>query len=459
MANPTTLVEYAQLARNTHATARTGAQTTLATAQAEIDAARALIAAKTTEIGQLDREVVGLRDRLRRASVPAEADALVEAIGELQAQIRSLQAELSDDQSRLADAEARAAAASSQLARATAALAATEAELEAAVRDGARREGWKAAVAAPPLSTLRADATAALAGAVFTAAETRIEEIPEKLRDAAAEGFQVETGRVKRLAESVRAAENLRLAEWQANGGVLGMVERRRVEMARAEAALREWAERGRERYVRAISLATSIVTYDAVPTDSGGQFLTEAEAEILADTDTVAAGESAADLRITREEKRAAAIDKRVALDDALATALAPDPSANVSAVPAVQSALTASNTATGELADAQVDYEAEEAGYTAWAAALPDATWQMVVGFLEARAALTELGATDAAALVTAVQTAEANLAGALANAARSAVTLAWVQDQVAVREARLAEARTGLQTRMLSAVRGDA
>jgi hypothetical protein len=97
--------------------------------------------------------------------------------------------------------------------------------------------------------------------------------------------------------------------------------------------------------------------------------------------------------------------------------------------------------------------------AAFGAWSAAVPEPVWRKLVGFLEAEAALDELKDVVATDLVTAHTDAEEALAEALWNAEVHALSAAYLEEQVTLREALLSRALSVRQQRLLSALRGDA
>ncbi|HEX7242971.1 MAG TPA: hypothetical protein VF263_21970, partial [Longimicrobiaceae bacterium] len=383
MANPTTLPEFAQAVRTTYAATRTAAQTAVADAQTALGAARDSQKAHSEDLAAAQKEIAAKRAELAATEVPANAEALLAEITSLQTQARAIQALVLDDRTAVAHAEAELAAANATLSRAAAELAAAEADFEAVVAESAQLDTLKAAATAGPAATLRADAADALTDPPYTTAKTRVEaDVPEKLLEAARASVAAENARVARLEASLNAAQDLLADELETSGGLDGTVVKQRLAFDRAEADLREWVTGGPQRLRRAADLLTAVLVGDGL--------FTAAEAAHLADQDAVDLGEPAAELRVTREEKRQAALEAEADLEDATLAARAPDPLADVAAVQEVSDAQDALDTAAGELLTAQAAYGTDEADFTGWASAVSDGVWRKVLGFVEAEAIL---------------------------------------------------------------------
>jgi hypothetical protein len=454
MATPTTVLEFATNRRDHDLAAKTSAQAALTAAQTALAAARAASAARAAELTAKERAVAAKRVEVANADTPAEGAALLAELTALVGEYRVLQSQAGDARDAAGDAEAAATAAASELARATAQLAAAEAGLAVATVDGARREAWKTAATAPPLDTLAADATAALAADPYTAATDLVTDaLPPKLLAAVKAGFDQEAARATRLQASREAAEDLLMNELETNDGAQGLVERREMELARAERALRDWTDQGGTRYDRALSLLESIV--------SGGTILSAAESDRVHELD-VSAGQDAAELRATLESARQAAFDAQLSLDEATHAALAVHPADDPATDAGVIAAKAASDAAETALTDATSDYDAAAADFTAWTVEVPDAAWRKVIAYLEADSILRRLGDTDAAdvtALVDGVTDAETDLASALDAAETHQNTIAFLEAYVTLRAGRLARSGATHPTRLLSAIRADA
>jgi hypothetical protein len=454
MATPTTVLEFATSRRDRDLAAKTSAQATLTAAQTALTAARATLATTTADLTAKEKAVAAKRLEVANADTPAEGAALLAELTTLVHEYRVLQSQVGDARDAAGDAEAGATAAAAELARLTAQLAAAEVGLVAATADGARREGWKAAATAPPLDTLAADAAAALAAEPYTTASALVTDaLPPKLLAAVKAGFDQENARTARLQASQAAAEDLLMNELETNDGAQGLLERREMELARAERALRDWTDQASARYARALALLDSIA--------SGGALLNATEDGRVQELD-VAAGQNAADLRVALEGKRQAAFDAQLSLDEATHTAIAVHPADDPATNPDVVAAKAASDAADTALASAASDYAAAEADFTAWTAEIPDAAWRRVTAYLEADAILHQLSDTDAAdvtALVDDVTDAETDLAAALDAVETHQNTIAFLDAYLTLRADRVTRSGATHPTRLLSAMRADA
>ena len=454
MAIPTTVLQFAQNTRNADSTDRANMQAALQAAQTALAAARAAHTGTTASLAAKQKEIAAKRAEISTADTPAEGATLLGELTVLLREERALQAELIGKGDAVAEAEGTAAISAAALARISAKLALSEAALVEATVENGQRNTWKTAATAAPLDTLSADADTALTEELYTDARTRVNDaLPAKLRDTARKGVETEAARLERLKASRDAAENLLMAELQANGGVMGMVARRRMELARAERELREWTEQARTRYDRSLSLLATV--------NEGDSILTETEETGVEELDE-SAGQDAADLRIALADADVAAHDARLDVEEATYTALADDPRVDTSTVPAVVTATETMDERNEELEDARTAYDAAADDFTAWTAEVPDPAWRKVLAYLEADITLHDLGETDAAAvtaLVGAVTTAEANLAAALDAAETHAYTVALLEDYVTLREDRVTRFGATYPARLLSAVRGDA
>lgn len=449
---PTTLKDLATQVRDLYAAAAEGAREELTDAHAALDAAKSALAADAALLTAKQASIATLRAELAVTEVPIDATALLGEIAKLQVDARGLQARLLDGGDAVARAEAQVAAAGAFLARVQGAKDEAAAEVPAAQAEHDRRMAWRAAATSPPLATLAADATATLAAADYKNAKKRVEDdFPAKLIGSARKGYEVETARIGRVAESLGDVEDLLAAEQETNGGPAGEAEKLRLDMIRAEAALRDWADHARERYD--LALAQLAAVRNTTP-----KLFNAAQIAELAALKTK--GDAAVDLRNPREDLRKVVIDAVFDVDDVVTGARAPDPTADVSNVTAVKDMKAALVKANGDFGKGETDFTAAmRKDFSAWSAVVPEGVWRKVVGYVEAEAALNDLKGIVAADLVTAHEDAETALAEALWNAEVHALSAAYLEEQVNLREALLARALSVRQQRLLSALRGDA
>lgn len=452
---PTTLIGLSQQVIDLYTRAQAAGQKALSGAQAALVALADPLTgqpARVKALAQTQADIAAQRARLAGTDVPADADALVKAIAALQVTERARQAALLDDADAQAAAQAQADAATRFVAWATRRLADATAALPAAVADAAQRARWKAAVAAPPLATLAADATALIATDEYKKPKKRIADaLPDKLEASAATGWGVETARLDAVNASLAHVQDLLADEEENNGGPDGHVAALRLELDRADQALRAWSEQAPARLARARSLLAAVMDGDAL--------LTAAEAASLAAAETD--GGAAADLRDTRESARADVIKAQAGYADAVVAARADDPTVtDVSAVQAVKDANDTLTTDQGTLGTATGAYPAASAAtYGSWSGTVPEPVWRKIVGFKEADQELGELKATDGGQLVTDDEAAEAAVAGAAWTAETNEVKAAYLAAQVDAARAVADAAAAARPARLLAAVRGDA
>ncbi len=446
MATPTTLVEYATQELDAHSTARAAAQAALVSAQAALAAAREDHATAVEEFAEIEADIAARKALLAATDVPTAAVVLLEEIAELVIDQRRKQGEVLDAADGIADAQAKVDAATAAMGYSQTGEAAATATLAAAVAEAALRDGWKTTAAA---STVAADALAALSAQPFTAAETAYEgDLHADLRAAVESRYAARLARIDRAAESYGAAETLLAAAYEADGGLDGLVDRRRLEFELAEDALRSWVDTARQRYDRAIALLGSV----------GDDVLSDDESVELDDATLLSDRQAAATAGNERDTAATAEDDARRDWEDATLEAQAADPGADVTGVTAVSDALAAHEGALTGLGTEQGDYDAVRDDYDGWTVLVPDRAWRKVYAFVEGRALLTDLSDDTPGTLVTALETAEQAYAEALYDASRRERGLEILEEGVAYRSARLAALQAARQSRLFSAVRGD-
>jgi trimeric autotransporter adhesin len=506
--SPLTLQSLAHSESDAYAALGTQALTDLAEAQSTLATATADQTAATTEAARLSSAATALRRQMAQATLPSDVNALAAQLGDnLLAQRQTVFAGLQAG-ARVADAQAGVAAAQATQTWAAAQKASSDAALATAtVREG-RIAQEQAALGAPPLSTVGADATSVLGGSAFTAAQTRVEhDIPfDTLRTRAA----ARVARARALPDTAlageRSAEDQLAAAHHAAGGPDGELESLREQFTRADAAYSNCLGAAAE-------LARVTQLLEAIPETAG---LTPAEVA------QIAAGQAAGEPAIAGEEARdtyddaratavtawedariaslttdpetdpdtvQAVIDAKAAIQpdvetpyveallallaaqDALAAATAtaiakaeqagetdPDVSGDPSVV-AAQAEVTAATTAANTAADATHYSHDQRHALASWEAAIPDATWQMVSDFEDAQSSLGELAALHPGDLYTAMRTAEDAYATALAQRGQRLRAGQAIGGYVARRQATVTATLATQSTRIFSAARGDA
>jgi hypothetical protein len=457
MAAPTTLQELAtQRSDAAHASAAS-ARTALADAQQALADARKTQSDLTGEVAAIEREIARIRRGLAAASTPADGDALLDELETTLISLHAKQTALLDAGTAMEAAIAREARANADLTAATALVTASAAQLKAAEAAGKVRSDLTTPAKLAELAQVRAEADAALntapANQPFTAAKTRVEgEIPTELIARARERRTAAVAAIEARATALRGAENLIATQADTEGGLPGKAEKRRVEFERAEAAFLTYALHGREMLEQAKSMLARVADASKSP-------MTQAQRDRINDATLVADGTAAAAKEKDRDTALADVSAKQADLDKAILEALADDIDRDPATVAAVQTAQGALATAQGTLATAEGAYTADMRGdLDRWEAAVPDTAWQRLADFEEARAILTFLKDTDPAALATAMQTAEAAFAGALADVATNVRTERRLAAEAGALGARLTTERNAARQLQFAAIRGD-
>jgi hypothetical protein len=449
MPTPTTLVQFWQQERDVYANLVTKAQAKLTNAQAAVTQANKDLADEQKNFGTLSDDIAAKRKKLAETTIPADAAALVVVIRDLMISQRISQGKLLDLAEGVDAAKADVDAATAVTTRVSAKRAEAEAKLEAAQDEDRIRQAGKAAVGNPPLSTIKADATAAQTGPDQTAAAAKIGDIPADLRTIATSRAALRTKRLADAQTAVAAAEDALADERNTKGGLAGAAAKKGVAFRRAERKLLDHVAGAKLSYDRAIGLfkrvggdpvLSAAEKAEATSFNSGGDGSTaEANAatvvgdQVLVDTDRNG-------LETTTFTKQLADIDG--------------DVSANGDVVTARNKLQTDLDTLRD---DSNATNYPDKTTLDQWQAIVPDGAWQKLLDFQEGTAILARIAATSAT-LVTDVVAAETAYAGALYEAAQSQRRLDYAQDAIARRAKRVTDVATALPGRLLSAVRGD-
>jgi transposase InsO family protein len=459
----TTLIDHATAERAVLETALTRARARLASGQAELATAQARLDADLAELAALEAAIAKNRAALSSATVPAEVDALGRTLTDQTVQQHQLQGRLRDDRDAVEAPKAALAFAQLRLARAQAHHAEAEKRLKAETEAHQRRQGWVQAASEPPLDTLMGEADAVLEGtgstlladatAKFTTSPVRI---PAELLDAASRRYALWRGRQRRAEEAVKKAEDALGAQHAADGGLPGAAAEAGLTFRRAEGALGDYVSSALARYERAVATLTALAALGQdVFALSANEAAAANDAALLGARQAAQADEAAI---LPAQAAHDVAL---AALQDAELAAQAKDPNqASLAgdadydaAVAEVEAKKTALDAAAAEL------NTTERQTLAHWQVRLSDATWRRLLEFIEAKAELTWLQATDPVALVDALETAEGEYGDALAAAAASRRSLEFLEDTLALRTSTAAALNAGLSARLFSAVRGDA
>lgn len=443
MADPTTLLELATRHRDAAQAAHTHAEQTLANASTDLGAAARDHAVASAAFAALEQRVAALRAALAQVATRADGEALLLELEQQTLALRTQQARLLEIESDVLVLSAAQAQARTALAAAATDLQQATADLAEVTQASTRRAALDAALAAPPLASLRNDANAALNTAPqnqsFTTARARLEaDLPATLLAQARARRQPVRTHLDDLEALVRAAED-------------AGAERLAARFERAEADLEDYVGRAKSRY----DAARQALARVADPTQSP---LTAEQKARIHEATLKAKADAAAAIEKDRNDRRADLAAATKALAEALLIARAADIDADPEETQAVKDARQ-------DLTDAQAALAQAEAAYTpalrndldTWEAAVPDATWRLLEDFETAHATLIELS-QDPAPLAAALDAAEAALVTALLAADKKTRANAFFAAEAARHAAELASQQTLSTRASFSALRGD-
>ncbi len=516
MADPTTILDYIKQRRAAAQQAAAKAQQRLAQAQASLAAASQALAAATADFAALNKQADEIRAKLAAVPTPADGDALLDALEQLIIRSRTQRAAVLKNQGALDAAKTDAENAEAAVKAAQARLADAEAQVKQAEQEQKQRDKLKAALAAPPLSTVSAKADDALKGKPFTDAKARIEaDFPAKLRTRAKERLAAERLRLAANSNALTGAEDALHTEVDTNGGLTGKASpsgKKWAEFVRAEDAAREFAGAAQTRFEQTQATLARVADARQLP-------LTPEQSARINDAALKAAREAAADEEKTRDAKWKDLNDARDKLDSevlkakaagkvpgdeqavkdaqtALATAQAAfdtadaawhakekDRNAKLAELSVKQAALakairdaiaagkdpetdagvaaakTALAAAQSALKTAEDAYKQSNHGILhAWQAAVPDANWQLLLSYEEAVQSLETLKAAKPGDLKTNLETAEADAVKARLDADASTRVLVELAVEQRQRAGRRQSALQNESQRLFGALRGD-
>ncbi|MEK6405780.1 MAG: hypothetical protein AABN34_02325 [Acidobacteriota bacterium] len=441
MADPTTILVYAELRSEAAKNAVTAAQQRLAEAQAAISAKRDELATATRTFADLEKTAAEIRKKLGVIPTPVDGPKLLQDLEQVIIGSRGRQAAILKAGSDLRAAQSDADQAQAELAAASASRAKADSDLLQAKQSESLRKGWKDALTAPPLVKINDDAVKELTLEPFTKAKTRVEsELPNTLRDRATERRTAQADRLARALDSVQLAEDLLIKEREKTGAA-GQVENARIRLLRAEAAAKDFTNNARSRFDRAKTLLTQVAESSFRPTDE--------QTKALEDPDLKEARTEAAAAEKELDGKRKAVEIAQAALDQARLDAIV-DPAKQVAS-------------AEKDLTDAEDKLSTAEASYSpnvldAWEAAAPDTTWRLLDDFEKAKAALTLLSKSHPDTLASDLVDAEKDYVAALLVADASAALITQLAAEQARRAARQQSALQAESNSLFSALRGD-
>jgi hypothetical protein len=393
---------------------------------------------------------------------PSDTAALNRNIRDLLIEGRGRTGALLDARDTQADAAAAVAGARARQERAAAGKARAAAAVAAEAAASARRQAQLAALGAAPLSSIPADATTALGDAVTTDAETLIEaNFPAELLALATERHVSRRAAIEAARASLTAAQAADATDAAIRGGVAGSLQSAAQAFDRSADEVADFVARAKTRFDAALGVLRDLQRIGAEraagkPTPD---ILSDAEkADVAGSTDRVNAATAAAPI----ETARRAVTTARTAVDLEILTQIsgAAIDGFPTSAAVANKCAAVAASTALGG-AVTTLDTGGEKTVLDQWEVVAPDPAWRTLADYLEARAVLTDLGATTVMgpnSLASRLSDSEDAYATALQAEGRAFRRAGAYQDAVTEREARLDALAGSSAIRYPSAVRGD-
>jgi hypothetical protein len=436
---------------------QTAAQNDLATSQAALSTASTKLAADLLLLDKAGSDIATARAQLAVTTIPADANALIARITQLIIDQRGLQGIVLDDQERASDAQVSIDSANGTSTRAAARAASMQATIAAGKGDADKRESYRAATTLPPVSTLKSDATAFLASATVTHATSRLgKNFPTQIVTIAAKRHDTRINQLKGLQTDLDHALDALATEEATDTGLAGLANQKQIAFQRAQDAVAKYIATASNRFTKAKGVMAML---EAIELDASGtvpDVLSDAEkAQLTALAGTGAAAEGTAEALDTDLNGVFTAV---AALDAQILSSIATDVD-TLSTDPNIAAKKTAIGSAHTTFTSALAAFvAANKKDLDAWEAVIPDAAWKVLLDFEESMTTLNELSATDPAALVTAMDTAETDLVTALGAAAIAQRRIDYIGDAIAYRQERVDSAQAALAGRLPSAIRGD-
>lgn len=457
---PTTLLAAATQNRDWNKAAQAKAKADLAVAQTSLAAANKPLVDDLAARQALQAAIASNRAKLATTTLPTDVEALVAKLSGEIVSDRRLQGKLLDDRAAVAAAQEAVDFAQARLARATAKLAEAEAALVSATADDKLRADWKHTVTQTPLATIAADAANILSNTGGTllkdAADkltTASHEVPAALLEIAEERYALWRQRAAAADSAVATAEDELGALGAADGGKAGASQKASFDFAHAAQAFGAFVKTANPRFDRAVAALSKMASLGAQTF-----VLSDPQAAAVNDAGVATPGAAAETKEKAFDDQLKVVDDAATALADATLTAQAADPNADVSNDAGVKAAATALSTAKTTLSGLALP-GADRDALAAWQIIIPDEAWRLILGFVDAKAVLKDLAASNAATLQSAMDTAEGAYGDAKLAVWKSARSADFLQDTIALRQEVATDARTDLDDRLLSAIRGDA
>lgn len=463
-----TLLEWFTEKKDTYAALRDDARLDLSEVAADLADTRADYDALLADLAAFEKQIKQKRRDLAAAPMPADIEAMAGELRDLLGQARHARADLLVAEEQIAALQSGQQLAADQLKRHESNLKEAAGELVAAIERQTQHENWDETVSEGVLTDLAGKASAlldviSLGGAIdpedplvkeketVAEAKQRVNgDIPASLVTRALARGQhlkdVDTGQAGLLAD-LKQETGL---YWEATDGVFGKASKLWMAFLQSEDSYRELVLQAPSRYAQAQALLSAITKSAA---------LTDAEKARITDAGLVSDGEAAIPLEAACEAAEAAVAAKQLELELAIAKTRIQDLEADPEDDTTVQSIRA-------ELGPLETTLASAESAYTAahqdnldlWEAAIPDHIWANLAGYDEALALLSALRDADPAALATAMNSAEADLADGLAEEDVCLRTNDFLEDTLAQWDQCIEFAASKRKQRILGAIRGD-
>jgi hypothetical protein len=323
--------------------------------------------------------------------------------------------------------------------------------------EDAQRQALKQAIAAAPLSTMKADATAFLGSATATNATTRLgKNFPAKIVTVAGKRHDSRSNRLASLQTVLENAQDALGTELATDGGLQGAATQKQIGFQRAQSVLSQYVATAANRFARAQAVTKMLEAIELDVTGTVPDVLSDAEKTQL--TALSAAGAAAEPTAESIDADLNAVFAAQDALDAQILTQIDTDVD-KLSTDPTVAAKRGAITTAATAYKTAITNFAAANKGdLDQWEAVIPDAGWRVLLDYEEALAALTDLSAADPVALAAAMDAAENAYTTALAAAAVAQRRTDYIGDAIGRGQERLASAQAAIANRLPSAIRGD-
>jgi len=450
----TKVVDYASDRKTKAQAAAANAQAAMADALVKLAASESAHEASLKDVSDLTLEMVDLRRQLQAIVVPGTAQPILDQLAADLTTMRGKREALLDAEEDLFYRQRAIDRAQAQLSRANAVLASATAGKDAADADEADRQKLRDAIKQPPLKTMKATATALVAGAVYSAAQNYLRggAIPSGLFDRAIRRGDEAAATIDAARLSARWAENVLNEDLNATQGQAGAITAAKTAFQRSQDAYRNYVVTAKARF----DLAQALLT--AIPS---GPLPSAAEAALINDNtkqaarDTALANEAALAQAQAAFDGAQASVDKAIWEAERANPDTEPNTDANVQAAVALRDGAikTALTQATSDFTTGM------QTTLDEWQTDVPESTWGLVSDFQIANAILVDLANTDPKALQTQMDNDEQPYAQALSDQAQNERAMLLLTDAVQdSADKRDAVTRTTVATTS-SAVRGSA